>query len=151
MPLGSGSAEDARVLSLEGLEPTHHAPADAGFEALAELEPTGHAQVAAAGGALPDLEATRAAPVDVRVERALDLEPTGEGIPGDLPTALPVAVTCRYCRTPAAGAGRICARCGMALPLLGRGSVDGAPAARLCSCGSPLRGDHCTSCGARSG
>jgi hypothetical protein len=135
------------------LEPTAHAPSAAPGERLADLEPTRHA---AAGPAVvegvPELEATRAAPVDVVADPVPGVEPTRAAIPGDAPTAVPAVITCRYCRTPALPGERICGRCGMRLPVVG-----GAPRregagqeARLCSCGTPVRGALCPSCGART-
>jgi hypothetical protein len=139
---------------LEGLEPTGHdarsipVPPDA----VPGLEPTGHAAVAPPLEAVPELEATAARPVDVDAARIADLEPTeAAGLPGDGPTPLPAFPTCRYCRTPALPGERVCARCGMRLPVAAAAAEPHRePAARLCSCGAPLRGPVCPACGARA-
>jgi hypothetical protein len=153
--LAPGPAEPAAALPrVPDLEPTAHAPGGAPSERLADLEPTGHAGAqAVALDAVPDLEATRAAPVDVATAPIPDVEPTRTSIPGDAPTAVPAVIACRYCRTPAAPGERICGRCGMRLPAFGSAAAQraggGEPAARLCSCGAPVRGALCPSCGAR--
>lgn len=149
------SAADLAVPAVEGLEPTLHAAADAPPSPIVELEPTLHAASGApAPDVTPDMEPTRAAPVDVVVAPAPDVERTAAEIPGDLPTALPAFTTCRYCRTPAMPGERICARCGMRLPVVpggGKAVAAEAPAQRVCSCGTVLRPDAslCPSCGAR--
>jgi hypothetical protein len=149
---------DLAIPAVEGLEPTFHAAAAApAADRVAELEPTRHdAALTAAAPALdvtPDLEATRAAPVDVEVAPTPDVERTAAGIPDDAPTALPAFVTCRYCRTPAMPGERICARCGMRLPVVEAGAAAAAASeeAPLCSCGMTLRPgvSLCPSCGAR--
>lgn len=147
-----GPAAIPFVPPIEGLEPTRHADVDAGSERVAEIERTRYDEIGeVAPETTPGLEETRAAPVDVEVAPAPDVERTAEGIPGDAPTALPAFVVCRYCRTTAMPGERICARCGMRLPTLGAGPAGDAPdeTQRLCSCGAMVRGDRCSSCGAR--
>jgi hypothetical protein len=146
------SAADLALPAVEGLEPTLHPAADAAAERLPDLEPTGHAAARHVAEVAPDLEATRVAPVDVQVEATPDVMPTAaSAIPGDEPTAVPAAVACRYCRTPAAAGERICGRCGMRLPVYAAGREDDAPAAlRHCTCGTVVRGARlCPTCGAR--
>ncbi len=143
-------AADVPIAPIDGLDPTAHPPIDAGDERIAELEPTRHAPATHVDEATPGLEATRVAPVDVEVERTPDVEPTASGIPGDLPTALPAVVACRYCRTPASFEERICARCGMRLPVMP--AADGDAAAEhgwRCSCGTLAQRSLCPTCGAR--
>jgi len=148
--LASGpSAADLAIPPVEGLEPTLHAPSVAAAERIAELEPTLHAPAVDLPDVMPDLEATRTAPVDVDVEPVPDVERTSEGIPGDVPTALPAIQVCRYCRTPAMPGERICSRCGMRLPVLGGAGAEPTPAVRLCSCGAATRSSLCPTCGAR--
>jgi hypothetical protein len=150
------SAAELAIPAVEGLEPTRHGAADAPAEVVPELEPTLHRSATAAPAAdlTPGLEATAAAPVDVEVEPTPDLERTAEEIPGDLPTILPAFATCRYCRTPAMPGERVCARCGMRLPVISETPV-GEPAAeealRTCTCGTAVRPGTplCPSCGAR--
>jgi hypothetical protein len=147
------SAADLAVPPVEGLEPTGHAPIDVAAEHVVELEPTLHAAAAdAAPDPTPDLEATCTAPVDVEVAPTPDVERTAAA-PDDLPTVLPAFVTCRYCRTPAMPGERLCARCGMRLPVVTEGAPGPAAAAEvhLCTCGAPLRPGVtlCPSCGAR--
>jgi hypothetical protein len=150
--LAPPSGADPSEPRVEGLEPTVRPPVDAAASALPELEPTRHAAVAAAAGddRVPDLEATSAAPVDVDAAPAPDVERTAAEIPGDAPTALPALAVCRYCRTPAAPDERICARCGMRLPVLARGPApEAADEGWRCSCGTAARGSLCPTCGAR--
>jgi hypothetical protein len=148
------STEELAIPAVEGLEPTLHAPIDAETVTAVELEPTLHAPTAAAApDVTPDMEATRVAPVDVEVSPTPDVERTATEIPGDLPTVLPAFATCRYCRTPAMPGERLCARCGMRLPVVaveGGASVP-APPQRMCTCGTLVRADAalCPVCGAR--
>jgi hypothetical protein len=89
--------------------------------------------------------------VDVDVEAVPELERSGEGIPGDAPTAVPAIVVCRYCRTPALPGERVCGRCGMRLPVFDRAPEDASTAAgRRCSCGVWVTGSVCPTCGARA-
>lgn len=137
---------------LPGLEST--SLADAGPVpglAMAELEPTRHRPAAGVAPPAPDLEPTRAAPVAVAAEEMPGLEATrGEPIPGDEPTARPLALTCRYCRTENPPSEVVCGRCGMRLPVW-----DGPAAAaagpeepvRCPSCGTLGAGEICTGCG----
>jgi hypothetical protein len=145
------SAADLAVPPVLDLEPTSHAPIDAPEQRLPELEATRHAAAAAvAGEPVPGIEATRTAPVDVDAEPVPDVERTSAPIPGDSPTAIPAITVCRYCRTPAAPDERICGRCGMRLPVIVvAGEGEGEPPPRVCTCGTPVRGALCPSCGAR--
>ena len=137
------------VPPVEGLEPTRHAEVDAGGGAMPELVPTGHGAVDAPVELAPGLESGRAAPVDVPGERVPGLDHGAEGIPGDVPTAVPAIVTCRYCRTPAAPGERVCGRCGMRLPVFEERAPEEAPPVRRCSCGTVVTGSLCPTCGAR--
>jgi hypothetical protein len=154
------SPADLAIPVVEGLEPTLQSPVDAREERVPDLEPT----LRDAGDAMfaddptPDLEATSAAPVDVVADLAPDIERTDAGIPDDAPTPMPEFVTCRYCRTPAQPGERLCARCGVRLPVLpqrldaGGGVGAGTePPLRICSCGASVRWDAalCPTCGAR--
>jgi hypothetical protein len=154
--LASGPSQaDLAIPPVDGLEPTLHArgeaPAAAGGGRMPELEPTQHGAVTHVEDAMPGIEATRAAPVDVDAEPTPDLERTAVEIPGDGPTPLPALLACRYCRTPAMPGERICASCGMRLPVLAPSAAEAAPAGRLCSCGTVVRGSLCPTCGARMG
>ena len=152
--LVAGLAEaDLAIPPVDGLEPTRAAAADAPEIPMVDLEPT----LSARAGEVPDdrtpgLEETRTAPVDVDAPALADIERTDAGIPGDLPTALPDVVTCRYCRTPAMPGERICARCGVRLPLPIIAAAPGiGHELRVCTCGTPLRegASLCPNCGAR--
>lgn len=124
-------------------------------ERLDGLEPTLHAGVSAASDTIPDLEPTAAAAVDaVTAVVVPDLEPTAAaGLPGDGPTPEPMVILCRYCRSPAMPGERICAHCGMRLPVTAATRAQPADAGTLerCGCGVPLSGPLCRSCGARRG
>ncbi len=147
--LARGGAAVPPIPAVEGLEHTSHGAVAARAERLPGLEPTRHDESAYVPDRVPDLDTGRAAPVDVDVPPAPDVERTAVGIPDDGPTAVPALVTCRYCRTLATAEERICARCGMRLPIV-EGAVQGPTVeARLCSCGTPVRGNACPSCGAR--
>jgi hypothetical protein len=132
---------------LDGLEPTLHVfrqaqdereredDRTAAAELLADLEPTAVGAGAGADGGAPT-------PVP-------DLVPTAlSDLPGDGPTPEPVAVLCRYCRSPAMPGERICGHCGMRLPVA---ALRAPPAAALprCRCGLPVSGSVCPGCGAR--
>jgi hypothetical protein len=154
--LAGVAPSDLAIPLMEGIEPTLQGAVDAPPERVPELEPTRlDTTAAAAAPALdvtPDLEATRAAPVDVQVAPVPDVERTAMEIPGDVPTAVPAFVTCRYCRTPAMPGERICSRCGMKLPLVAASTGNSAPVVdRTCTCGTPIRpgASLCPSCGAR--
>jgi hypothetical protein len=145
---GPGALPDAPTI--EGLEPTLQAAVPAGASArIPELEPTGHAAVEAAPDATPDIEQTCVAPVDVDVAPAPDIERIEDGLPVDAPTAVPAFVACRYCRTTAAPGERLCARCGMRLPIFEGARPDAAPAGWRCGCGALVTQSLCPSCGAR--
>jgi hypothetical protein len=150
--LARAAGADPGVAPMEGLEVTHHAAVDAAGELVPDLEPTGHLAVQVQEEAPVEIEPTCAAPVDVATELTPDLERTHAEIPGDGPTPLPAVIVCRYCRTPAPAGEHICSRCGMRLPVLGASAARGGEQPpRLCSCGLPVRGSLCPSCGARSG
>jgi hypothetical protein len=144
-----GAAAVSDVPAVEGLEPTLHAGVDAAAERLGELEPTAHVAGADAAPEPVLVEPTRVDPVDVAVEAVPDVERVGDAIPDDPRTEVPLFVTCRYCRTEAMPGERVCARCGMRLPDFGGASERAEPPARRCSCGAPVRGSLCPSCGAR--
>jgi hypothetical protein len=165
-PAGAGDAESLFTVSLsnqerlDGLEPTLHAvlrPAQdertAAPELLAELQPTAAARTGAVSAApelLAELEPTAAARTGaVDPAPVPDLVPTAVAdLPGDGPTPQPIAVLCRYCRSPAMPGERICGHCGMRLPVAaGRPAPTAAP--RACSCGLPVSGAVCPGCGAR--
>jgi hypothetical protein len=165
-PAGAGDAESPFMVSvsnqerLDGLEPTLHAvlrqaqdERTAAPELLAELEPTAAARTGAVSAApelLAELEPTAAARTGaVDPAPVPDLVPTAVAdLPGDGPTPQPIAVLCRYCRSPAMPGERICGHCGMRLPVAaGRPAPTAAP--RACSCGLPVSGAVCPGCGAR--
>ncbi len=151
--LAAGAAAIPAVAPVEGLEPTLHPAAAAPVERVAELEPTRHPAAEAAPEPVPDVEATAAPPVDVDAAPLADVERTGAaGIPDDGPTLLPMIVTCRYCRSPAMPGERICAQCGMRLPVLPEGErpPEGPASVRCTSCGAlAAPGGRCPSCGGR--
>ncbi|HYD39745.1 MAG TPA: hypothetical protein VEB43_02865 [Anaeromyxobacter sp.] len=149
---GAPAAEGA-IPPLEGLEPTlAPAAADAPAMAVPDLQVNAYAPVDAAwADPVPDLEPTPAAPVDVSVEPLPGMDRAMDGLPADGPTPYPAVVLCRYCRTEAAPGERICGRCGMRLPAVAL--VQPPPAdepLRTCTCGVPVRGPRCPSCGART-
>ncbi len=146
--LASGAAAIPPVPAVEGLEHTHHGAVSVPPERLAALEPTLHPESAFVPESVPDLDTGRAAPVDVDAPSVPDIERTAA--PDDGPTALPAIVVCRYCRTPAAFGERICARCGMRLPVMEEAAAEVPAEPLLCSCGTPKRGASCPNCGARS-
>lgn len=144
----------AAVPALDGLESTLQAPApEAPGAPVPGLELTGAAAVPApAEPILSELEFTRTAPVDPPVESIPGVERTGDGAPAEERTPYPAVVVCRYCRTEAAIGAKICDRCGMRLPTAALPVPEpGADEpAHLCSCGTPIRGPRCPSCGART-
>lgn len=146
-----GAAAIPAVAPVEGLEPTHHAAVAPGVERVAELEPTHHrAEGEPLHDPTPGVERTGAAPVDVDVDPVPDIERIAPEDGGDAPTGVPAIVTCRYCRTAAAPGERVCSRCGMRLPSFAPARDERAQATRLCSCGTPVSGSLCRSCGARN-
>jgi hypothetical protein len=150
--LAAPSAADHPPPRVEGLEPTAAAPVAAAVAILPDLEPTRHAPAGAGADRMPELEATQAPPVDVDVAPVPDVERTAAELPGDAPAAPPALVVCRYCRTPAMPGERICARCGMRLPVLASAAApDDAAGGWRCSCGTLARGSLCPGCGARRG
>jgi hypothetical protein len=152
-PFPRGEAVPVEVPAAEGLEATLYAGVAIAGEALEGLEPTRHGGVDLPAVPAPDLEPTRVAPVDVDAPALEGLEPTDAGIPGDEATPFPALHTCRYCRTPASPGERICARCGMRLPVVAAAVPEppGGEHVRICGCGTPARGPVCPSCGARAG
>lgn len=154
--LAEGWGTDAPVTPLEGLELTSLDPAAAAAlpaEPVAGLEVTRFdaVELPLLAEALPDLEQTLAEPVAVATDAVPDLERVQAGLPEDGPTLLPLVVTCRYCRTEAGPGERLCARCGMRLPLAAvtaPAPADGEP--RRCSCGTPITRSSCPACGARN-
>ncbi len=139
---------------LDGLESTRQPDVlavDTG--PMPELERTSAAPVSAPAAApVPDLELTGAAPVDPPVAPLPDVERTGDGAPADERTPYPAVVVCRYCRTPAAVGERLCSRCGMRLPIADPAAIEleAEEGVRMCTCGLPVRGSRCPSCGART-
>lgn len=153
--LEEGRGTDAPVPALEGLELTS---LDAGglagaapLEPVPDLEATHFAPSAAPVAELvADLEPTRAAPVEAVSDPTPDVERVLAGLPEDGPTVLPVTLVCRYCRTEAHPSDRLCARCGMRLPVTPARPAAAAAAPRLCSCGTPVTRSTCPACGARN-
>lgn len=154
--LVEGRGTDAPVAPLEGLEVTSLDPAGAAAVPAAPVEGLEVTRFEPAEEPLlaevvPDLEQTRAEPVEVTPEAVPDVERLEAALPDDLPTLLPLVVVCRYCRTEAGPGDRICARCGMRLPVFGSaapGAVAGEP--RRCSCGVLVTRSVCPACGARN-
>lgn len=149
-----GSLPIPPVAPMEGLEATQHGPVDLGFEpgaSLPDLEPTLAPPVDAPEESTPGVEPTRTAPVDVDAPPIPDLERLEAGIPGDGPTALPLAPVCRYCRTPSVPGERLCSRCGMRLPVIDAGLVpQGTEGLHLCTnCGTLTTRELCPACGNR--
>ena len=155
-PFPADVAVPAPVAPAEGLEATRFEAVAVEAASMPELEPTLFGAAAeVAEERVPDLEPTLAAPIpEVPGEGVPDLEPTSEVAVGDAPTPFPVAVTCRYCRNPAHPGERICAHCGMRLPVVAAApTATGAVApdgARICGCGNLVRGPVCPACGARA-
>jgi hypothetical protein len=150
--LAEGAATDPGIAPLEGLEVTRFAPVDADGERVQDLETTHHLPVDVPPEAPVELDPTCAEPVDVVPEVTPGIERTHVELIGDGPTPLPAFVVCRYCRTAASPGERICARCGMRLPVFAAGQLPQvAEVQRLCSCGSPVQGPLCFACGARVG
>jgi hypothetical protein len=145
-----GAEAPTSAAPVEGLEPTRHLAVAAAADPVPELEATAHRAVHVLAEGMPDVEPTRAAPVQVTAEMIPDVERTAAGIPGDEPTPLPAFVSCRYCRTPAMPGERICGRCGMRLPVVSRAEAAAAAPPATCSCGTPVHGPICPSCGARN-
>lgn len=142
------------VAPMEGLEPTVLPGGDLDpgpLPTIPELEATAAAHVEIVEDPTPGIEATRTAPVDVDAPLIPDIERIEQGIPGDLPTELPIAPVCRYCRTPAVPGERLCSRCGMKLPVI---DVEVVPAGteglHLCTnCGAMTTRELCPACGNR--
>ena len=151
----AGARAAAPVVPMEGLEPTLQGavevdPFGAGA-AIAGLEPTRAAPVDAPEEQTPGLDPTRVAPVDADGEEIPGIERTGQGIPGDAPSTLPIAPVCRYCLTPAVPGERLCSRCGMRLPLIDARLVpEGTEGVHLCTnCGALTTRGLCPACGNR--
>jgi len=151
--LEAGRGTDAPVAPLEGLESTAHAGVAVGAGTIPDLETTHHPPVAAAPvPAVPDLEPTRAEDVAAPELAPLEGLEATLAAPDEAPSPPPLTVTCRYCRTEARDGERLCARCGMRLPVLeaGRPQEPVTPAAHRCpSCGTPTTGPRCLACGGR--
>src|SRR5512142_1905623 len=143
------------IAPMEGLEPTFQAAVPAlAPELFPGLEPTGAAPVPAPpADVLPDIEPTTTAPVDPPVAVLPDMERIGDGVPVEERTPYPAVVVCRYCRTEAAPGAKLCERCGMRLPTAQLPAPEpvGSAGVPMCSCGTPIRGPRCPSCGARTG
>ncbi len=154
--LVEGRGTDAPVAPLEGLELTTLDPAGAAALPSAHvegLEVTAfeRAEEPLLAEILPDLEQTRAAPVEVAPDVTPDVERVLDGLPDDGPSLMPILVTCRYCRTEAGPGERVCARCGMRLPVIAPAApLVAAALPRLCSCGTPVTRSLCPACGARN-
>lgn len=154
--LVEGRGTDAPVAPLEGLELTSLDPSAAAALPSAPvegLEVTAfeRAEAPILSEVIPDLEQTAAERVEVQVEATPDVERTMAGLPDDGPSLLPLIITCRYCRTEAGPGEKVCARCGMRLPVFGGPPAAAAAAApRLCSCGTPITRSLCPACGARN-
>jgi hypothetical protein len=151
-----GALPVAPVTPMEGLETTGHGAVDLGLaiaEPIPELEPTLAAPVDAPEERTPGMEPTGAAPVDVDAVAIPDLERVQHAeLPGDAPTALPVAPICRYCRTPAVPGEKSCSRCGMRLPVIDASLVvQGAGGGHQCpNCGAFVTArELCPGCGNR--
>jgi hypothetical protein len=141
------------IQPLDGLEPTFLPSVPAvDAEPIPGLEQTRLEPVAAPiTPDIPELEPTRAMPVDPPVAPLPDVDRAGDDVPAEERTPYPAVVACRYCRTEASPGERICSRCGMRLPTadLPAAPPEAEEALRLCSCGTPIRGSRCASCGAR--
>jgi hypothetical protein len=122
--------------------------APAPVERMPDLEATRVEPVEANAARLEEIEETRLDPVQVVVSAMDGLEPTvAEGIPDDEPS--PVAVACRYCRTPAAAGQAFCSHCGMRLPVLAATAGEPATPVHCRDCGTPVTGTACPACGVR--
>lgn len=154
--LVEGRGTDAPVAPIEGLELTTLDPA--GAAALPSVPVEGlevtafeRAEEPLLAEILPGLEQTRTAPVEVAPDVTPDIERVMEGLPDDGPSLMPIVVVCRYCRTEAGPGDRVCARCGMRLPVFATAAPAAVAAApRLCSCGTPVTRAICPACGARN-
>ncbi len=147
--LGGAAGASPPVPALEGLDLGRHASVAASPERLPDLEPTGHPASSYVPDQTPGVDPGRAEPVDVEGSPIPGLERTAAEIPDDGPTPIPALVACRYCRTPAMPDERICSRCGMRLPVIDGARPEAVEDTRLCSCGAPVHGSACPSCGAR--
>jgi hypothetical protein len=155
-PFPAGEAVRVPIQPLPGLEATRHDAAwgDPSVERLADLVPTAERDrgSAAPGERIEGFSPTAAEPVTVEVT-PLEVERVGEE--ALLEVALDSAsthVTCRYCRTPATAGERLCAVCGMRLPLVRASRAVGTDEAVPCrDCGIPMMGSQCPACGARRG
>ena len=153
--LADATGAPAEPPPLVGLEPTLLASAAApAADAFPDLEPTGHAAVEAAPAPplLIELEPTLAPPVDAPEGEAVPaLERGGEAIPDEERTPFPAVVRCRYCGTEGGFGERLCARCGMRLPVPAAFPAALHDDAVLCGCGMLVQGSRCPACGARRG
>lgn len=155
-PFPAAEAVPVLIQPLPGLEATMHEAAwgEARVERLADLVPTAESDggFAVPGERIEGFFPTAAEPVSVEVT-PLEVERVGDEavLDGALDPA-PTRVSCRYCRTPATAGERICAVCGMRLPLVRPPPAAAAGGAAPCrDCGLPMTGTQCPACGARGG
>jgi hypothetical protein len=154
-PFPAAEAVPVPIEPLPGLEGTRHdaTSGDPRVERLADLVPTAERDggYATPGERIEGFSPTAAEPVTVEVT-PLEVERVGEEALLDEPEPAPTRVTCRYCRTPATAGERLCAVCGMRLPLVRTPRPAGADGAAPCrDCGIPMTGSQCPACGARRG
>lgn len=150
-PFPADLAVPVEIPPVEGLEPTLQEAVALDAPAIPELEPTLFEAALALPEEVEGLEPTLAEPIpELAGERVPDLEPTAAEPSGDEATPFPVSVTCRYCRNPAAPGERICAHCGMRLPVAAPAARPEAVPVRMCGCGVPVRSPLCPVCGARN-
>ncbi|HET7753818.1 MAG TPA: hypothetical protein VFK85_07890, partial [Anaeromyxobacteraceae bacterium] len=123
-PFPAAEARAVPIPTLPELESTRYGgPADVPISRMAELEPTSErgAEIAPKIELVDGFSPTSAewvsagaAPLDLE---PLEVERAGEDAALDPPID-PGPPTCRYCRAPARPGERLCAICGMRLPLV---------------------------------